>query len=254
MALPRHLKNGLTPLEIEFLAENELIEIEAAIDTRTDLALLSGTLPALKPLRTNKVPLWMAVSLKKKHKCNIRVPAWMTVEALQRTLKEEQGENMFSPLPYHYMEIAQILLENAMDDIPSADATRTLLKDLREARQSKAREGVEALGLTYIQMDNIGLMEINEIRPFFTKAFFEIQKLKPAAAGNNNIDTNDGYNYDYGSNMGGRYGGGGRGSGIGAGSGQDRSFMADFDGKASYSSSTVPESSRFQSTQGSRMN
>lgn len=41
MALPRHLKNGLTPLEIEFLAENELIEIEAAIDTRTDLELLS---------------------------------------------------------------------------------------------------------------------------------------------------------------------------------------------------------------------
>lgn len=48
MALPRHLKNGLTPLEIEFLAENELIEIEAAIDTRTDLELLSvssGRLP-----------------------------------------------------------------------------------------------------------------------------------------------------------------------------------------------------------------
>ncbi|KAF9912838.1 DNA replication protein psf2 [Linnemannia zychae] len=247
MALPRHLKNGLTPLEIEFLAENELIEIEAAIDTRTDLELLSGTLPALKPLRTNKVPLWMAISLKKKHKCNIRVPAWMTVEALQRTLKEEQTDEKFSPLPYHYMEIAQILLENAMDDIPSADATRTLLKDLREARQSKAREGVEALGLNYIQMDNIGLMEINEIRPFFTKAFFEIHKLKPAVAGIDDIDNINGdYDSAYGSNI--------RGSGMGAGSGQDRSYMGDFDGKASYSGSTVPESSRFQSTQGSRLN
>ncbi|KAG0275553.1 DNA replication protein psf2 [Linnemannia exigua] len=248
MALPRHLKNGLTPLEIEFLAENELIEIEAAIDTRTDLELLSGTLPALKPLRTNKVPLWMAISLKKKHKCNIRVPDWMTVEALTRMLNEEQSVDMFSPLPYHYMEIAQILLENAMDDIPSADATRTLLKDLREARQSKARAGVDALGLTYIQMDNIGLMEINEIRPFFTKAFFEIQKLKPAAVGginNNNMD-NDLYDYDYGGgSMDGRYNAGGQGN---------SSLLADFDGKASYSSSTVPESSRFHSTQGSRMN
>ncbi|KAG0372555.1 DNA replication protein psf2 [Mortierella sp. AD032] len=150
---------------------------------------------------------------------------------------------MFSPLPYHYMEIAQILLENAMDDIPSADATRTLLKDLREARQSKARAGVDALGLTYIQMDNIGLMEINEIRPFFTKAFFEIQKLKPAATGGNNNMDND---YDYGGgSMDGRYSVGGQGN---------NSFMADFDGKASYSSSTVPESSRFHSTQGSRMN
>jgi len=36
-------------------------------------------------------------------------------------------------------------------------------------------------------MDNIGLMEINEIRPFFTKAFYELQKLRPAG------DTNDVY-------------------------------------------------------------
>lgn len=91
-------------------------------------------------------------------------------------------------------------------------------------------------------MDNIGLMEINEIRPFFTKAFFEIQKLRPAAAGD--PSNNNAYDYDHYGNsslgMDGRYGGG---------------SMADFDGKASYSSSTVPESSRrFQSTQGSRMN
>lgn len=33
-------------------------------------------------------------------------------------------------------------------------------------------------------MDNIGLMEINEIRPFFSKAFYEMQKLKPAGPGN----------------------------------------------------------------------
>jgi len=40
MALPRHLKNGLTPLEIEFLAENELIEIAASIDSKQNLELL----------------------------------------------------------------------------------------------------------------------------------------------------------------------------------------------------------------------
>ncbi|KAG0000552.1 DNA replication protein psf2 [Modicella reniformis] len=184
MALPRHLKSGLTPLEIEFLAENEPIEISAAIDTQQDLEFLGGTVSSLRPLQVNQVPLWMAISLKKKHKCNIVVPKWMTLESLQRALKDEQEQERFSALPYHYMETAQILLENACDDIPSADSVRTLLKDLREARQSKARKGVGALGLTYIQMDNIGLMEINEIRPFFTKAFYEIQQLKPAGPGN----------------------------------------------------------------------
>ncbi|KAF9966530.1 DNA replication protein psf2 [Mortierella alpina] len=184
MALPRHLKNGLTPLEIEFLAENELIEIAASIDSKQNLELLGGTLPPLKPLQMSKVPLWMAISLKKKQKCNIVVPKWMTIDSLQKSLKDEQEQEVFSALPYHYMETAQLLLENACDDIPSADAVRTLLKDLREARQSKARKGVEALGLTYIQMDHIGLMEINEIRPFFTKAFYELQKLRPAGDAN----------------------------------------------------------------------
>ncbi|KAK3817257.1 MAG: hypothetical protein J3Q66DRAFT_339378 [Benniella sp.] len=185
MALPRNLRSGLTPLEIEFLAENELIEINAAIDTKQDLELLGGSVPSLRPLQANQVPLWMAISLKKKRKCTIVVPSWMTVESLQRVLKEEQEqERRFSALPYHYMETAQILLENACDDIPFADAVRTLLKDLREARQSKARQGVGVLGTTHLQMDNIGLMEINEVRPFFTKAFYEIRKLNPIAPGN----------------------------------------------------------------------
>ncbi|KAG0266525.1 DNA replication protein psf2 [Mortierella polycephala] len=221
MALPRHLKNGLTPLEIEFLAENEMIEIEPFIASGQDLELLGGTLPPLRPQRLIKVPLWMAISLKKKQKCKIATPEWMTVESLQRSLKEEQDQERFSALPYHYMELAQLLLENACDDISSADAVRTLLKDLREARQSKARQGVAALGLTYLQMDNIGLMEINEIRPFFTKAFNEIQKLKQGS----NENDQDGI----------------------------PEIPGGFDGSASYASS-LPESSRFNTTQGSRNN
>jgi len=81
-------------------------------------------------------------------------------------------------------------------------------------------------------MDNIGLMEINEIRPFFTKAFYEIQKLKPAA-GNSYDDTYGNLDDRYDSN-------------------RPSSYVADFDGKASHSS--IPQSSRFQSTQGSRTN
>jgi GINS complex subunit 2 len=44
------------------------------------------------------------------------------------------------------------------------DMTRRLLRDLREVRLAKARKGVETVGDTYVQMDNLGRMEINEIR------------------------------------------------------------------------------------------
>ena len=71
-------------------------------------------------------------------------------------------------------------------------------------------------------MDNIGLMEINEIRPFFTKAFYELQKLKPAGQV---LDPHGGSTQDYGQ----------------------------FDGTASLGS-TLPETSRFNrsTTHGSR--
>lgn len=64
-----------------------------------------------------------------------------------------------------------------------------MLKDIREARQSKIREGLGGLGTamldvrtrawyrnlasllaSHIQMPNVGAMEINEVRPFFIRA------------------------------------------------------------------------------------
>ncbi|KAF9438983.1 DNA replication protein psf2 [Entomortierella beljakovae] len=77
---------------------------------------------------------------------------------------------------------------SACDDIPSADSVRMLLKDLREIRQSKARGGVEHIDTTYLQMDGIGLMEINEIRPFFVKAYYEALRLKRASGISNQDD------------------------------------------------------------------
>jgi GINS complex protein helical bundle domain len=40
--------------------------------------------------------------------------------------------------------------------------TRRLLGDLREVRLAKVRKGVETVGDTYVQMDNLSRMEINE--------------------------------------------------------------------------------------------
>jgi GINS complex subunit 2 len=44
------------------------------------------------------------------------------------------------------------------------DLTRRLLRDLREVRQAKARKGIDTIGDTHLQMDNLGMMEISEIR------------------------------------------------------------------------------------------
>ncbi|KAI8911399.1 hypothetical protein PhCBS80983_g05706 [Powellomyces hirtus] len=178
MALPKNLRNGFAPTEVEFLAESDMITI-VPLHKMDALQLINGTYGPFRPPLKQEVPLWLAMTLKQKHKCQIQAPDWMDVDFLKTKLDEETANPEFSPMPFRFMEIAHLLLGCASDDIPQAETVRTLLKDLREARQSKARKGLQGLDPHYLQVDNMGLMEINEIRPFFSKAFNELRMLEP---------------------------------------------------------------------------
>jgi len=68
---------------------------------------------------------------------------------------------------------------SASDDILEPELTRRLLRDLREIRQAKARKGAGAVGETHLQMDNLGMMEINEIR-FLSQAVNQLRLLNAA--------------------------------------------------------------------------
>ncbi|KAL7746732.1 DNA replication protein psf2 [Sorochytrium milnesiophthora] len=165
MAFPRKLQLSFTPEELEFVAENQLVVVEP-------------TSRALTPLRKQRVPLWLAIALRKRALVKVVAPRWMTLESLQEMLKEEHAQPGFSELPLHYMEIAKLLLEAASDDIPDAPAITSLLQDLREIRRSKIREGVSVIDESHVRLDNLGLMEINEIRPTFTTAFATLKRLQ----------------------------------------------------------------------------
>lgn len=68
---------------------------------------------------------------------------------------------------------------SASDDVVEPDLSRRLLRDLREIRQAKARKGIETVGETHIQMDNIGMMEINEIQ-FLSQSVDRLRLLNAA--------------------------------------------------------------------------
>jgi len=70
-------------------------------------------------------------------------------------------------LPYHWLEMAHLLLTTASDDIEDADTVRRLIRDLREVRMSKLRKGVEVLDAgAGVQMNGVGGMEVAECRGF----------------------------------------------------------------------------------------
>ncbi|POY73444.1 hypothetical protein BMF94_3381 [Rhodotorula taiwanensis] len=135
----------------------------------------------LVPPQKAWVPLWLAVHLKKKRKCRIVAPHWMTVAYLEDTLKAEQTNGEFSDLPRDYLEVSKVLLETAPDDLASPDRIRLLLKDIREARQAKVRDGLGAINPVHLGMPNISAMEIAELRPFFSLAFTRLKDLDPQA-------------------------------------------------------------------------
>ena len=70
-------------------------------------------------------------------------------------------------LPYHWLEMAHLLLTTASDDIEDADTVTRLIRDLREVRMSKIRKGVEVLDAgAGVQMSGVGGMEVAECRGF----------------------------------------------------------------------------------------
>ena len=129
-------------------------------------------------------------------------PQWLNPDSLQKFLDDEQKDEAFSALPFQWLEFATSLLErlqpscsppylcsridsdcSASDDIVEPELTRRLVRDLREVRQAKARKGIQALGETHLQMDNLGLMEINEIR-FLDMALDRLRLLSNTKAPN----------------------------------------------------------------------
>lgn len=162
------------------------------------------------PPQRADLPLWLALLLKRQRRANIMPPPWLYADSLSEILELEtthftdafslapmqapqrqtdaQGRPFetstpFLPsctatapphaLPYHWFEMAEMLLDAAADDMGDAktqDRTRQLLRDIREVRLAKMRRGVDALTGEGdgIRLDGVGAMEVSESRGFIT--------------------------------------------------------------------------------------
>ncbi|RKF73449.1 DNA replication complex GINS protein PSF2 [Golovinomyces cichoracearum] len=211
MALP--LAPGLTPAEVAFLCEMELVTVVPR-QRLESLSLLGGAIPSLRPPQRSDLPLWLALVLKRQKRANILTPPWLLHSSLEIILQyeTEMSPLTFSPppphpypiatlpaitdhlsppflpsstanapseyLPYHWLEIGEILLEACSDDIPDAERVRGLLRDLREVRMAKMRNSVKNLesgGVSSLR--GVGAMEISEGRAFIVGVMDGLRKL-----------------------------------------------------------------------------
>lgn len=93
-----------------------------------------------------EVPLWIALNLKLKEKCNIICPHWLTANSLQNYIAlerpsanddEDTSTDIRSTLPYHYAEIGFLILHYAPDNVPDLDTVRDRLNELQTLRNTK---------------------------------------------------------------------------------------------------------------------
>lgn len=164
--------------EVEFLAEDEMIEIVPNM-TMDTLNLICGDFGPFLPQIATHVPLWLAVALKKRGKCTIRLPEWMSVDKLTDVLQTERDSTReFQPLPFHYVEISRLLFDHARDDIPDIYMVRSLIEDIRNVRFHKVESGLETISARThaVKLKNLSAMEVNIVRPFVVRtlqAFFK---------------------------------------------------------------------------------
>ena len=206
---------GLSPAETAFLAEMEQVTVLPRQVLPT-ISLLAGPTAALQPPLRAQLPLWFALLLRKQGRANIVPPPWLSVAALDSILAYENAMPGFSPppafgagakgaargaaagppyagppfqpsatadasrdtLPYHWLEISQLMLNGAADDVPEADTVRRLLRDLREARAAKMRKrALDLEGTRHVVLRGVGGMEVCEQRAFVTGVVDGLRKI-----------------------------------------------------------------------------
>jgi hypothetical protein len=175
-----------TPLELEFMAENELITVCPNVTIREPFQFLCGSFGPFVAGVNVSVPLWLALTLKDSKKARIVLPDWMQAGALERTIEweEENEDGGFSgDLPFHYVETAEMILRGAEDDFAgegdSAERISDLIRTLIVIREHKLVKGVEAILKTTVsgdyfdkntvQMDNASAMEVADLREGFMR-------------------------------------------------------------------------------------
>eukprot|EP01137_Pigoraptor_chileana_P007610 Opistho-2@53415 len=159
-----------TAAEAEFLAEDTLVTIVPSF--RLDsIKFIAGEYGPFIPARPTEVPLCLAVTLKSRQMCRIIVPDWLSKEKLEQSRENEKREvGRFCSMPDHYMEVAAVLLESASDEVANSDEVRGLLQDIWDLRYAKIRRGLRDLqDSSAVKLNNLSLMEINAVRPFFVQ-------------------------------------------------------------------------------------
>lgn len=167
----------MTARELEHRAESRLVQILPNFDlTQLELISVLLTQGTFGPFEANipvTVPLWLAVFLKKRHKCRIIPPEWMDLGALRLQLEEERSIATLTAVDFHYLEISSLLLAVAKDDIRQRQLVMNTIEDLFTLRITKLRQRLKTItsDTRALDLSNVAAMELQTFRRMLDELF-----------------------------------------------------------------------------------
>lgn len=180
MSLPPFQRISFEPTELNFITLlTEKIQFIPNVKLPKFRSINSNFLGPFEPLKIIEIPFWISIEFKKKFKGKIICPDWLLIGDLKATLNFEITNYQFSELPFHWLEISKILIDIAPDDIPSLPEVRSILKAIREVRQTKLRQGLLTLDGLHLETPNLSALELNELRSVFNKSNLNLFQLHP---------------------------------------------------------------------------
>eukprot|EP01031_Cornospumella_fuschlensis_P026821 gene26821-32407_t len=182
----KSILNRFSVAENEYFAEQCVITIVPFVAHPT-FRFISGTFGPLEEGIECNVPLWLALILKKRGKCKILPPLWMSPSALQDAVEHERTQKSLGKLPFHYLEIATLLLQHAKDDLENSELISSLLQDVENIRMDRIRLGISSVAETVNKdepvvsaaLNNVSSIEVTAIRDFFANSMNTFLWLKP---------------------------------------------------------------------------
>ena len=161
--------------EVEFLAEETLIEIQPNFNMGEPIRFVSGETGPFSRRQPTRVSLWMALYLERLGKCQIVVPDWLNVSHLTAALRDERerGTSNFAPLKDEAVQVAVALLNRdyLVGEYCGGQRVRiqmqSLITELLMIRRCKTIEGLKQIDVStsVVEITNMTSIERANIRP-----------------------------------------------------------------------------------------
>jgi len=142
--------------------------------------------------------------LKKRSKCKIIPPGWLSTEFLSDTFTLEKLEKTnLAILPYNFEEFSSLLTKNALEDIKNVTKVKSLIEDIKNIRFQKLNELVTNVNPddSFISLSNITSVELNKFRNQLDITMKNLNKIRQfkdnkenIGAGNNEISQSQSQN------------------------------------------------------------